>query len=38
MLLIANAYLITPSTKDEGYFDILIDEGRIVKIAPDLYK
>ncbi len=38
MLLIANAYLINPSTKDEGYFDILIDEGRIVKIAPDLYK
>lgn len=38
MLLIANAYLLNPATKDEGYFDILIDEGRIVKIGADLYK
>lgn len=38
MLLIANAYLMNPSTKEEGYFDILAADGRIVKIAPDLYK
>ncbi|MGN1147712.1 MAG: dihydroorotase [Lachnospiraceae bacterium] len=37
MLLIANAYLMNPATGDEGYFDILIQDGRIVKIAPDLY-
>lgn len=37
MLLIANAYLMNPATGDEGYYDILIQEGRIVKIAPNLY-
>lgn len=38
MLLIANAYLMNPATGDEGYYDILMDEGRIVKIDADLYK
>lgn len=37
MLLIANAYLMNPSTRDEGYYDIVIDKDRIVKIAPNLY-
>ncbi|HKM33760.1 MAG TPA: dihydroorotase [Lachnospiraceae bacterium] len=38
MLLIANAFLINPSTRDEGYYDILIDQDRIWKIEPDLYR
>lgn len=37
MLYIANAYLLNPATGDEGYYDILADGDRIVKIAPDLY-
>lgn len=37
MLLIANAWLMNPATGDEGYYDILTDEGIIVKIEPDLY-
>lgn len=37
MLLIANAYLMNPSTGDEGYYDIVIDRDRIIKIAPNLY-
>ncbi len=36
MLLIANGYIVNPSTKDEGYYDILIDKDRILKIAPNL--
>lgn len=37
MLLIANAYLMNPATGDEGYYDILTADGKILKIAPDLY-
>ena len=38
MLLIANAYLMNPSTKDEGYYDILIDQNRICKVEANLYE
>ena len=36
MLLITNAYVINPATKQEGKCDILIDEEKIVRIAPHL--
>lgn len=38
MILIANAYLINPATGDEGYFDILTGDGRILKIEENLYE
>lgn len=38
MLLIANAYLLNPATGDEGYYDILTDEDRIIKIEENLYE
>lgn len=36
MLLLTNVYLMNPATKQEGICDILIDEDRIVRIAPNL--
>ena len=33
MLLIKNGYMIDPETGIEGKKDILIDEGKILKIA-----
>ena len=33
MLLIKNGYMIDPETGIEGKRDILIDEGKILKIA-----
>ena len=38
MLFIANAYLMNPATGDEGYYDILTENGRIVKIGQGLYE
>lgn len=38
MLFIANAYLMNPATGDEGYYDILAENGRIVKIGQGLYE
>ncbi len=38
MLLIANAYLLDPFSGIEGYYDILTDQERIVKIEADLYE
>lgn len=38
MLFIANAYLMNPATGDEGYYDILTENGRIVKIGQGLFK
>lgn len=38
MLLIINAYLINPATEEEGYYDILIKEGRICRIRSGLYQ
>lgn len=37
MLLIANAYVMNPATGEEGYNDILIKDGRILKIGESLY-
>ena len=37
MLLITNAYLLDPSSGKEGYYDILTEQGRIVKIEAGLY-
>lgn len=36
MLLVKNGYMIDPRSGMEGKYDILIREGRIVKIAPDI--
>lgn len=38
MILIVNAYLMNPATKDEGYYDILMGDDVILKIAPGLYE
>ncbi|MDE6128179.1 MAG: dihydroorotase, partial [Lachnospiraceae bacterium] len=37
MLLIANVYVMNPATGEEGYSDILIKDGRIMKIGESLY-
>lgn len=37
MLLIANAYVMNPATGEEGYNDILIKDGHILKIGESLY-
>ena len=36
MLLIANAYVMNPATGEEGYNDILIKDGHILKIGESL--
>ena len=36
MLLVKNGYMIDPRSGMEGKYDILIKEGRIVQIAPDI--
>lgn len=37
MLLIANAYVMNPATGEEGYNDILIKDGHILKMGESLY-
>lgn len=34
MLWIKNGYLYDPKTNTEGYYDVLAEDGRIIKIAP----
>lgn len=37
MLLIANAYVINPAAGEEGYHDILVKDGHILKMGESLY-
>lgn len=37
MLLIANAYVINPAAGEEGYHDILVKDGHILKMGGSLY-